>query len=115
MSSNVKLQRINSDILKILTVAIQQKMGEENFDGIIILRAETSADLSECKVFYSASGDKAQAQEALEKSSGFLRNEIAQSISMKHTPRLRFFLDRGAENASRVEELLAQINSEGKK
>jgi ribosome-binding factor A len=51
--------------------------------------------------------------DALERASGFLRNEIAQNVKMKQAPRLRFILDKGIENAARVEELLAQINKKG--
>ena len=114
-SDNRKIQRINSDILRILSVAIQQKMYDENFDGISILRVETTADLSEAKVYVAIKGDKNEIMGALERANGFLRNEVAQVVNMKQTPRLRFIADKGVENAARVEELLQKINAEGKK
>jgi len=106
MNSSTKsnhINRINSDILRVLTIAIQQKMKDNLLDGVTILRVETTADLSECKVYVNDGID------ALNKASGFLRNEIAQNIKMKQAPRLRFLVDKGIENAARVEELLKQI------
>lgn len=109
-TENIKIQRINADILRVLSVAIHQKAKDEELDFVTILRVETSADLSEAKIYVTVAGDKNKGMNALEQSSGFLRNEIAQNIRMKQTPKLRFILDKGVENAARVEELLAQIN-----
>ena len=102
---NTKIQRINSDILRTLSVAVRQKTGDASLQDVTILRVETAADLSEAKVYVNTG------VAALERASGFLRNEIAQSVKMKQTPRLRFIIDKGPENAARVEQLLAQINS----
>ena len=99
------LERINTDIFRVLTETIQQKMGDESLANVQIFRVETTADLSEAKVYVNSG------LAALEKANGFLRNEIAQSIRMKRTPSLRFVLDKGYENAERVDELLALLNN----
>ena len=102
-SPNRHLERTNADIMRVLTVAIQQKMKDDSLLGVRLLRVETTADLSQASVFVNCGID------ALERASGFLRNEIAQNVKMKQAPRLRFIVDKGIENAARVEELLQQI------
>jgi len=111
--SNIKVQRTNSDILRILSVALRDKTTTD-FSNVTVLSVETSADFAFARVHVEISGDevtKSQTFAELEKASGFLRNQVASKTNLRQTPSLRFVLDRGRENASRVEELLNQINS----
>jgi len=85
-----------------------------DFSAVTILNVETTSDFSLARVHVEISGDdveKGNVMAELEKASGFLRNEVASRVKLRQTPSLRFVLDRGRENATRVEELLAQINS----
>ena len=95
---NRKIQRINSDIYRIIATYVAER-------GIAteIVEVNTSADLSEAKVFVTAE------LEALEEASGFLRSEIARRLNLRNTPKIKFIKDRGRENTARVEELLQQI------
>lgn len=95
---NRKLQRIDSDIYRIIATFIQER-------GISadVVDLKTSADLSECKVYVTAE------VEALSKASSFLRSEVAQRLNLKNTPKFKFIQDKGRENAARVEELLEKI------
>ena len=103
-SANNHLARVNSDITRVLTVAIQQKMKDDSLVDVVVTRVETTADMSQTTIYVNGHLN------ALERASGTLRNEIAQNVKMKQTPRLKFVLDKGIENAARVDELLAQIN-----
>ena len=108
----IKTQRINSDILRVLTVAIQQKVRDGSLADVTILNVKTTADMGECKVFVAINGNESHQKAVLENlsaASGFLRNEIAQNVKMKQTPQLRFMLDKGRANAERVDELLKTI------
>jgi ribosome-binding factor A len=113
---NVKLERTNSDIFRILSITLRDKM-REDFTNVTILGVETSADYSVAKVFVEIAGDEVMKKRTfaeLDKAGGFLRNEVANRVKLRLTPQLRFILDRGRENTARVEELLLQIKKEGK-
>jgi len=97
------IKRIEADIFRILSLALRQKIGNENLVNENILRVEVSKDLSSCRVFISG------ALNEFESVSGLLRNEIAQNMSIRRIPNLRFIVDVGEENARRVDELLKQI------
>ncbi len=56
--------------------------------------------------------DKQRALEGLESARGFLRTRLAQSLTLRVTPELRFELDRGLEHAQRIDELLKQIKGD---
>lgn len=110
---NVKIQRINSDILKVLSTTLTQKMGNEALADVMILSVDTAADMSIARILVDIKGDEIERQKImaeLERASGMLRNEIASRVKMRQIPNLRFILDKGRANAERVEELLAQIN-----
>jgi ribosome-binding factor A len=99
------LQRTAADIQRVLTVAVLQKISNENIASAAIVRVELSADFATCRVYVNG------AVKDFESATNFLRNEIAQNVKMRRIPALRFILDDGEKNAKRVEELLQQINS----
>ena len=49
-----------------------------------------------------------QAVLALNRAAGFIRREIAPRLPLKHQPELRFVWDDAADNAARIEQLLAE-------
>ena len=112
--NNIRVQRTNADIFRVLQTTISQKMNNEHLVGVTVLSVETSSDLSTSRVHIEVSGDEAEKKRAiteLEKSAGFLRTEIAGNVKMRQAPNLRFILDRGRESADRVNELLNQIKA----
>ena len=95
---NFKLDRINSDIYRIIATYISERgIGAE------VTEVKTSADLSECKVFVTAE------IKSFETAANYLRTEIAKKLNLKNTPKIRFLQDKGRENAARVEEILETI------
>ena len=94
------MQRTNADLLRVLTVALRQRVNDDSLVNVSILRVECGADLSTARVFVTG-GEK-----ALNASIGFFRNEIAQNLKIRRVPNLRFIVDTGGDNAARVEELL---------
>ncbi|MCL2586858.1 MAG: 30S ribosome-binding factor RbfA [Firmicutes bacterium] len=110
---SIKLQRTNSDITRVLQVALTQKLGNPALVNVNILNVETAADLSTCRVFVDIRHDNpAEILAQLESSAGFLRNEIANNVKIRRAPAVRFIHDQGRANAERVEELLSKIHSE---
>ena len=107
---SIQLQRTNSDITRVLQVALTQKLGNPALAAVQIINVETSADLSVCRVHVDIRDENPQAILAqLEGSASFLRNEIASNVKVRRAPSLRFIQDAGRANAERVDELLAKI------
>ena len=80
-----------------------------------VTRVRISADLRHARVFVSVMGDdeaRRATLEGLESATPVLRAELGRQVRMKYLPELAFELDRGAETAERVEELLQRIRSE---
>ena len=79
-----------------------------------------SDDLSHARVFVRALGEaetEAQQQRvvgALNRAAGYLRRELATRVELKHQPELKFYWDAGVERAARIEQLLSEIQRDGR-
>ena len=104
-SSPAFIGRINSDIFRILSVALRDKVSDPKLCNVHVLKVDTAPDLGHAKVFVNS------CEKELNDMHGFFRNEIAHNIKIRRVPNLRFIIDDGDKNSARVEELLKQINS----
>ena len=106
-------ERANSEIYRAFCTALSTKANNPALSGVTILRTELSADGSTVRAFLSFGGSMAEERKTLDafnKSAGFFRSEIAKTVALRRVPKLSFIIDRGNNNANRVEELLSQIH-----
>ena len=81
-----------------------------------VTRVELSHDLHHARVWVSVLGDEAAQQRTLEglaSAAGYLRREVSRRLRLHRVPDLIFVLDRGPEEASRMETLLQDLKGRG--
>lgn len=81
--------------------------------SVTVTDVRVSETLREAKVFVLIDGDEKEikdALKALQNAAAFVRQQVAQSINLRHPPLLNFVRDTVEENARRVGELLEEIN-----
>jgi ribosome-binding factor A len=106
--------RLESDIYKVLSSALVSVIKNKDIVGVDITSVELAPSLLSARVFVEISApDKDKVLEALKKSKGALKKEIADNIKMRVIPDLTFILDKGGDNARKVDELLAKIKTTG--
>ena len=113
---NIHTQRINTDILRVLSMALLEKAQNPDLALVTIMKVETSSDYSFAKIHVDINGDdndKKRVLTALLSAAPFLRGEIAENVKMRRIPALKFVIDKGRENAERVEEILKTIRKGG--
>lgn len=54
--------------------------------------------------------DRDEVLKSLRGAAGFLRSQLSRRLDLRHTPELRFRIDRGAEHSERIDELLAGLH-----
>src|SRR5262249_20895702 len=82
---------------------------------VTITHVEVTGDLRLAKVYVVVTGgDASQAIKGLASAAGFLRRMLADALSTKAVPELRFFVDDQFERGQKIEQLLAEIASEKK-
>lgn len=106
-------EAIRQEVSKMLLFDVKNpKIHDVSVTGV-----EVSKDLSYAKIFVSLYGAKEGREEtwdALNKSVGFFRSEIAERVRLRYTPELHFVEDTSAAYAAHIEELLAKIKKEEK-
>jgi len=82
---------------------------------ITITDIKVSADLRNATVFYSVLGtdiEKRHTAETLQKATGYINADIGKHLHIKFTPRITFRYDNTPETASRVYEILHQMEED---
>ncbi len=102
-------QRIEEQIQRVLSQAIAREIKDPRLGMVTISAVDVSRKLSIAKVFVTFLGGDSEVEERLEilnKTSGFLRSELAKHITIRHMPELRFFHDISIERGARISALI---------
>lgn len=107
--TNHRLQRVEDSIRSTLSDLLLTEARDPRLRLASVTSVQVSRDLSVATVAVSFSDpeqDRDDCMEALSRAAGFFRHQLSQRLSLRHTPELRFRLDRGAEYSERIENLL---------
>lgn len=116
--SQARAQRVADQIQRELAVLLQREVKDPRLGLVTVSAVEVSSDLQNAKVFVTFLGkDEADeikaALEVLSKAAGFLRSQLAKSMTMRSVPSLRFFFDKSISEGSRMSSLIEQaINAD---
>jgi ribosome-binding factor A len=104
-----RAQRIGDQIRKELGRLLLKEIKDERIKLIAITDVQVSRDLSYAKVYYTLVDDaldKTEMEAALKKASGYLRSRIAEELSLRYTPKLRFIYDNAMEYGRHMTQLI---------
>jgi ribosome-binding factor A len=87
-----RLLRLQELIREELNFMLRAELRDPRLAGAEITMVELSADGSRARAWFHAE-DEAAALDALDRASGLLRDDLAQSLGLKRTPDLRFRRD----------------------
>jgi ribosome-binding factor A len=82
---------------------------------VTVSSVEVTRDLAHATVRvvpHGDDGERAAALEGLRSASGYLRHMVAQRLTTRTVPDLRFELDRGFDHAQRINQILAELKHE---
>ena len=114
--SNIKLERIASQIVRELSSIFYEEVHNEILKNVTIIDARVTNDLSLAKVYYTFLGDydKVTIAAELKNASSFLRTELAKRMDLRNTPELRFEFDESTLYGEHIDEILQEIHSENR-
>jgi len=110
MTGRRRLSRLREEIQRELAAIIEF----ESRDPVVreafptVMEVQLSTDARHAKVYVAAGADiEAETfRAALMRDRGFYRSELADRLSLRHTPELRFVIDEAVERSIRLGELL---------
>lgn len=103
-----------------LKVEIAEVVGFELDDprltSVTVTDVTVSDDLRDAKVYVLINGSENEIETALKTlrhASTFVRQQTAMNLDLRHAPHLHFVRDTAEENASRVGEILVDLDRKG--
>lgn len=111
---SVRTERIGEEIRRELSRLLRDEVSDPRVGMVSLTRVEVAPDLSTAGVHWSslesdAPEDLELVEEGLASAAGFLRRRLAQELSLRRTPELRFRHDPslalGAETLALLREL----------
>ncbi len=113
--SNRRLLKAAEAIREVVAATILTELRDPRVRDVTVIGVEVTPDMREAKVAVSVMGDETHQNlciRGLQNSAGFLQAKVANRIELRYTPKLRFVLDKGQQNAMVVSELLNKIKQE---
>lgn len=113
MSSKRRLARVREEIQRELASIIEF----ESRDPVVrdafptVMEVRLSSDARYARVYVAAGAEETERDAfhaALMRDRGFYRSELAERLSLRHTPELQFVVDEAVERSIRLGELLRE-------
>ncbi len=101
-------ERIRQTVAEFLTARVR----DPRIGFVTVTGVEVSPDLSHARVRVSvmgSEGDKERSLEGLASAARFLRAQLSRELHLRTSPEIRFELDRGLEQAQRIERVLKDL------
>ncbi len=102
------IQRVADQIQHTLSGLLQTKANDPRFRLVSITAVELSVDMAHANIYISLL-DETHPQKvlaALNKASGFFRTQLAHSLNLRITPKLKFVYDSSISNAAHLSTLI---------
>jgi len=116
MVSKERSVRIADRIKRDLTLLFMQEINDPRLAGVNITSVEVDREISYADIYISAldgSERKSEILDGLKKASGFIRSQLAISIShLRSIPQLRFHWDTVPERVDRLDQIFAELEEE---
>lgn len=108
-----RLNRIDEELKKELSQIISYELKNPEATGMIsVTRVKITPDLKYAKVYVSILNSKNDEKtiEALKRSAGFIRSQIAKRVNLRITPELVFEKDDSMEYGMKIDSILKDLN-----
>ncbi len=107
--------RVGEMLREKIALILLHKSRDPRLQNITITAVEISDDLRRAKIFYLARGQEAEGRElqkALQKASGFIKQELAQEHILRVMPDLFFQIDKSWQRSERLAEILRRLGQD---
>jgi ribosome-binding factor A len=91
---------------------LELRVSDPRLRGLTVQSVEITPDFSIAKVYVSSLGSVEDAMQALEKAGPFVRRCLAEDLTMRRVPELRFHADTSLERAARIDAILREIEQD---
>ena len=98
--------RVAEQMRRELADLLQFEVKDPRIGMVTVTEVEVTGDMAHAKIFYSAAKPSDAIQKGLEKSSGFLRTQLAKRMLLRTVPQLHFVYDASIDNGMKMAQLI---------
>ncbi len=113
LTRNKRRDRVGEMLREEISLILLKKSSDPRLHEVTITAVEVSSDLRQAKVFYllrANVSEPAGVQKALQKATGFIKQELAQEHILRIMPELSFRLDESWQRGERLAELMRRLH-----
>lgn len=106
-------ERFADSLQEVIAEVVGFELDDPRLESVVVTDVVVSPDLRDAKVYVLVQGSEHEVDEALRSlrnASTFVRQKVAMSLDLRHSPSLHFVRDTAEENAARVGELLSTLD-----
>lgn len=111
--NSVKNTRINGEVLKELSNIIRSEIKDPRINPMTsVVSVEVAPDLKTCKAYISVLGDEQSQKDTitgLKSAEGYIRRELARTVNLRNTPKIKFILDQSIEYGINMSKLIDEV------
>jgi ribosome-binding factor A len=107
--------QVGETIRQVIADALLTELRDPRIGFVTVTGVRVTNDLSVATVRVSIMGsepERSAALEGLESAAGFLRSRAGRALTARVVPEIRFELDRGADHAARINQILADLRED---
>lgn len=115
MVSGHRPERIADVVRDVVARLLREEVRDPRIGFVTLTDVRVSPDLRHAKVFFSRLGsddDRESSRRALNHAVPFFRRALAREAGLRHTPDIRFEVDRSLEQGARVDALIDAVSTE---
>ncbi len=105
-----RVERLNEQVKREISDILRTEVRDPRVGLVTVTEARVAPDLSFARIYVRPLGGEEEEMFAgLEKATPYIRRELAQRLSVRHVPELRFEPDHALEHALHIEKLLSEV------
>ena len=110
-------RRVEDQIQRVLSDVLRMHVRDPRLSSIFITAVKVSKDLGVARVYYSVldhDSKNINFNEVIASAINFLRKKLAEELTVRRVPELRFILDETFAHAKKMDQLISIANADNR-
>lgn len=115
MALSHRVERIQEQVREEVSQILATEVRDPGVGLVTVTRAKVTTDLSLARVYWTMMGDaneRKKTAKALERVSGFVRHLLAERLTLRRAPEVKFQFDESVAAQDRIEQIIQEIHAE---
>ena len=115
MALTHRVERIQEQVREEVSQMLATEVRDPGVGLVTVTRAKVTGDLSLARIYWTIIGDAAERKKtakALERAAGFVRHLLAERLSLRRVPEVKFIFDESVGAQDRIEQIIQEIHAE---